>query len=226
MTRSESTSEGVKEEIRRYWNERADTYDDDSHHALHGKEQHAAWLSVLRAWTDDLPQQTLDIGCGTGVISLLLAELGHDVTGIDCSVEMLEKAREKAHQTDFNPEFHVGDAERLEQSDNTYDLVTARHLIWTLPSPGQAIGEWCRVLRPGGSIILIEGHWEFSGAFDGYEDIHEDLPLYDGRPPEELSELLSEHGVENIEYEPLMDRALCGEQPDYEQYIISGVSPR
>ncbi|GCF15263.1 hypothetical protein Harman_31980 [Haloarcula mannanilytica] len=225
MTGSELSADDIKEEVRTYWNERAETYDDDSHHALHGEDQHEAWLSVLDSWTADPPQRTLDVGCGTGVISFLLSELGHDVTGVDYSVEMLEKAREKGSEKDAAPNFRVGDAEALEQPDNTYDMVTSRHLIWTLPSPAQAIEEWCRVVRPGGRLILIEGHWDFTGAFDGYEDIHEDLPLYDGRPPEELSELLSKHGVENVESEPLMDTVFWGEEPDYQQYIIGGDIP-
>ncbi|MFC4440148.1 MULTISPECIES: class I SAM-dependent methyltransferase [Natrialbaceae] len=224
MTPSEQTEE-VKKHVQAYWDDRADTFDDDSQHGIHGDEQREAWLSVLRTRTGDPPQKILDVGCGTGVISLLLAEIGHDVTGIDMSAEMLEKARRKARQTEYSIEFFTGDAEALDQSDNTYDLVTGRHLIWTLPNPSKAIREWQRIVRPGGRIVLIEGHWDFPEPFDGYEEIHDDLPLYDGRPPEELATILTEQGLTAVEHEPLMDPVLWGEDPNYEQYVMTGTVP-
>lgn len=225
MTRTNRSDEDVKETVQQYWDGRADSFDDDSQHGIHSDEQHEAWLSVLREWTGEPPQRVLDLGCGTGVVSLLLAELGHDVTGVDFSEEMLEQARAKAAQTELSVEFERGDAEALTQSEDDYDLVTGRHLIWTLPSPPTAIEEWRRVVRPGGRIVLIEGHWDFDDPFDGYEEIHDDLPLYDGRPPEELADFLAEQGLENVESEPLMDAVFWGEEPNYEQYITVGEVP-
>ncbi|WP_323172540.1 class I SAM-dependent methyltransferase [Natrialba sp. PRR66] len=226
MPGSDPSAEDIKAHVQTYWNDRAETYDDDSHHAIHDTEQREAWLSVLRTLTGEPPQQILDLGCGTGVISLLLAELGHDVTGVDVSTEMLERAKEKARQAEVSPEFYAGDAEDLDEPENEFDLVTGRHLIWTLPTPASAIQEWQRVVRPGGHIALIEGHWDFPEPFEGYEAIHDDLPLYDGRPPAELAAFLAEHGLEAVEYEPLMDSVLWGDEPNYDQYIAVGTVPR
>jgi len=224
--RSGSGDDAVKEQVKAYWDDRAETFDDDRHHGIHDEEQRQAWQSVLRTWTGEPPLQTLDVGCGSGVVSILLAELGHDVAGIDVSREMLERAREKSRSGGHSIEFRRGDAEALDAPDETYDLVTGRHLIWTLPSPERAIREWRRVTRPGGRIVLVEGHWDFPEPFEGYEAIHDDLPLYDGRPPTELAAFLSEHGLEHVEYEPLNDAVLWGEKPDYEQYIVAGDVPR
>lgn len=225
MTRSDRSDEEVKDTVQQYWDGRADSFDDDSQHGIHSDEQHEAWLSVLREWIGEPPQRVLDLGCGTGVVSLLLAELGHDVAGVDFSEEMLEQARAKTERTELSVEFERGDAESLAQSDDSYDLVTGRHLIWTLPTPPKAIEEWRRIVRPGGKIVLIEGHWDFDDPFDGYEEIHDDLPLYDGRPPEELADFLAEQGLESVAYEPLMDAVYWGEEPDYEQYIAVGEVP-
>ncbi|RJT07851.1 class I SAM-dependent methyltransferase [Halococcus sp. IIIV-5B] len=225
MTEPNRSPTEIKGEVRAYWNDRAETYDDDSQHALKNEAQHDAWLSVLHTWTGDAPQRILDVGCGTGVISSLLADLGHDVSGVDYSTEMLDRAREKAREKGHSIDFDVGDAEALDDLDDAYDTVTARHLIWTLPDPAAAIGEWRRVVRPGGRIVLIEGHWDFSGPFAGYERVHDDLPLYDGRSPEELSEFLRAEGLENVSHEPLMAEVLWGETPEYEQYVIAGDVP-
>ncbi|SDJ92139.1 class I SAM-dependent methyltransferase [Natronorubrum texcoconense] len=225
MTQPTQSDEEVKATVKQYWDGRAESFDDDSQHGIHSEEQREAWLSVLRPWTGDPPQQILDVGCGTGVISLLLAELGHDVTGVDFAPEMLEQARTKVERSELSAEFQRGDAENLAQREDTYDLVTARHLIWTLPTPENAIDEWQRVVHPGGRLVLIEGHWDFDETFEGYEEIHDDLPLYDGRPPEELAAFLREQGLENVEYDPLAESALWGQEPNYEKYIMVGDVP-
>lgn len=225
MTRSEQTKDAVKAAVREYWGDRADSFDDDSQHGIHSDTQREAWLSVLRPWTGEPTKRVLDVGCGTGVISLLLVELGHDVTGVDFAPKMLEQARSKVEQSELSATFHHGDAENLAQPNDAYDLVTARHLIWTLPAPERAIDEWRRVVRPGGRIVLIEGHWDFDETFEGYEEIHDDLPLYDGRPPEELAAFLGEQGLENVEHEPLGDSELWGQEPNYEKYIMVGDAP-
>lgn len=222
MTRSDQPEDDIKAAIREYWGDRADSFEDDSQHGIHSDAQREAWLSVLQPWTGEPTKQILDVGCGTGVISLLLAELGHDVTGVDFASEMLDQARTKVDQSELSATFQRGDAENLTQPDDSYDLVTARHLIWTLPSPERAIEEWRRVIRPGGRIVLIEGHWDFDETFEGYEEIHNDLPLYDGRPPEELKAFLQEQGLETVEYELLEDPLLWGQEPNYEKYIMVG----
>lgn len=228
MTRSDPDrdDDAVKSRVQRHWNDRAATFDDASQHGIHDDEQHERWLTILREWTGDDPLRTLDVGCGTGVVSLLLAELGHAVTGVDFAPEMLERARAKARQIDRSVEFHRGDAEALAVPDDAFDLVTARHLVWTLPNPAAAIGEWQRVVEPGGRILLIEGYWDHDEPWDEYEEIHDALPMYDGRPPQELREFLAREGLEEIESEPLMDPALWGREPHHEYYLVEGTVPR
>nr|WP_233553851.1 class I SAM-dependent methyltransferase [Halococcus sp. IIIV-5B] len=147
---------------------------------MHSDGQRDAWLAVLEKWAGEQPHKILDAGCGTGVISLLLAQLGHEVTGIDLSSEMLDRAREKAKRQSEPIDFYKGNVEDLSFADDTYDGVTARHLIWTLPNPEKALREWSRVVRPDGHLVLLEGHWDFDEPWDEYREIHEDLPLYQG----------------------------------------------
>jgi len=97
--------------------------------------------------------------CGTGVLSLPLSEIGHNVTGIDLSDGMLGRAKEKANDQNLRAEFRIGDAENLSFEDESFDVVINRHLLRTLPDPEQAISEWKRVLKPGGKVIIIDGSW-------------------------------------------------------------------
>ncbi|QZP39322.1 MULTISPECIES: class I SAM-dependent methyltransferase [Halobacteriales] len=216
----------VKELVQQHWNGRAATFDDESQHGIHSDEQHDRWLTVLREWTGDDSLDVLDVGCGTGVVSILLAELGHAVIGVDFAPEMLERARAKARRTDYSVTFQRGDAEALALPDDTVDLVTARHLVWTLPRPTAALQEWQRVVEPGGRILLIEGYWDHDEPWDEYEQMHDDLPMYDGRPPDELRDVLADQGFADITHEPLMDATLWGREPHHDYYIMSGTVPR
>jgi SAM-dependent methyltransferase len=213
---------GVKYLVRQHWDGRADTFDDERHHGIHDDEQRDRWLDVLGEWTGDPSQRALDVGCGTGVVSLLLAALGHRVTGVDFALSMVERARAKARHGGWNVEFHRGDAEQLPVADDAVELLTARHLVWTLEHPRAALAEWQRVVEPGGRILLIEGYWDHPEPWDEYETIHDELPLYDGRAPEELQAVLEDAGLRDVEFEPLDDPVLWGREPRHEYFVLVG----
>lgn len=99
----------------------------------------------------------------------------------------------------------------------------ARHLIWTLPDPEEAVRAWLRVLKPGGRIALVEGSWEPREQVPTeYQDMHQMLPFYGGRPSMELQQFLAGLGVQEIVVEPLMAADLWGEAPQHERYLITG----
>jgi len=104
--------------------------------------------------------KVLDVGCGTGVMGLLFAEMGHQVTGVDLSEGMMAKAREKAYVQKLSIELRRGDAEHLPFNDGSFNVVVNRHLLWTLPHPEIALKEWHRVLKKGGMVIIIDGVWK------------------------------------------------------------------
>ena len=147
------------EVIRHHWDRRAGTFDEEAGHGLVSDEQRGAWHGLLTRLVGPAPQRVLDVGCGTGFLALRLAELGHNVTGVDLSGQMIEQARGKAEQAALEIEFRVGDAADLNFADKTYDLVVARHVIWNLPEPERGVADWLRVLRPGGRLLLVEGKW-------------------------------------------------------------------
>src|SRR5215212_6538996 len=79
-----------------YWDEQAASFDEDPDHGLSVPATRAAWAQLLLGHTPPVPARVVDLGCGTGTLSVLLAEAGHDVTGVDYAPRMLEAARAKA----------------------------------------------------------------------------------------------------------------------------------
>lgn len=152
-------SEGeVKESVRKLWSDRASTFDNSPGHGIHSKQEKQVWMGILTEALDGARGlKVLDIGTGTGVMALLLAEMGHQVTGIDISEAMLKRAEEKARESNLPVEFRLSDAEALPFEDESFDAVVARHLLWTLPHPEKALAEWKRVLRSKGKVVTIDG---------------------------------------------------------------------
>src|SRR5690348_3687789 len=149
----------ITDVVRHHWNARAATFDRELGHGVHSDEQEKAWLELLVRIAGPARLTILDVGCGTGFLALLFAALGHTVTGVDLAEQMLEQARHKADRAGLNVAFRLENGASLSDVDQSYDLVIARHVIWTMPDPARAVEEWMRVLRPGGRLALIEGKW-------------------------------------------------------------------
>ncbi|CAM4012866.1 class I SAM-dependent methyltransferase [Paenibacillus alkaliterrae] len=144
-----------------YWNSKAEAYAkrvETLTATPNHKELWAVLLSKLLGVKSGL--ELLDIGTGTGFLALQLAALGHRVTGIDFSEEMLFIARAKAKETGHACSFLKGDAEDMPFPDDNYDIIVCRHVLWGLACPDCALAEWHRVLKPGGKIIIMDGDWK------------------------------------------------------------------
>ena len=88
----------VHDRIRDYWDRDSHTYDETRSHSISDPLEAAAWRQAL---ADALPEpgtKVLDVGAGTGALSLLAAELGHEVTALDLSPGMLGRAELKAKE--------------------------------------------------------------------------------------------------------------------------------
>lgn len=121
------------------------------------------WLDIIRelageASESETPRRVLDVGTGAGLLAMLYAELGHEVTGLDFSRAMLEQARARAERHGLAVDFVHGDAEALPFESGSFDVVTNRIVLWSLPNPGVAVREWARVLKPGGKLVLFGNH--------------------------------------------------------------------
>jgi demethylmenaquinone methyltransferase/2-methoxy-6-polyprenyl-1,4-benzoquinol methylase len=96
--------------------------------------------------------RVLDVCCGTGDLAIAARAAGGDVTGLDFSEPMLERARRKAAEI----EWVEGDALALPFADESFDAVTVGFGVRNLPNAERGLSELRRVLRPGGRLAVLE----------------------------------------------------------------------
>lgn len=192
-------------ETRRLWDAAASTFDEAPDHGLRNAQTAAAWTTVLRQALPAAPSTVLDVGCGTGSLSLLAAELGHQVTGIDISPAMLTAAREKTARAEYIVDFRVMDAAYPQFAPGSFDAVMCRHVLWALPDPADILQRWAALLKPAGRLVLIEGFWHTSTG------LHAD-DLLSLLPP----------SLTNASVHPLSDQPLLwGSAVTDERYLIT-----
>jgi SAM-dependent methyltransferase len=210
-----------------YWDAASASYDEDPDHGLHDPEVREAWRARLAAWLPEPPADVLDLGCGTGSVSLLVAELGHRVHGIDLAGRMVDQARAKAEEQGRSATFAVGDAGSPDVAPRSVDVVTARHLLWTLPDPAAALARWVGAVRPRGRLVLVEGRWTVPGGDAGsYATGADEMPWHGGVRAEDLVAALDPL-VDRLEVHCLSgDAVLWGREVDDERYaVVAQVGP-
>lgn len=103
-------------------------------------------------------KKVLDVGCGAGNSTRLVAELVSDaaeIVGIDPDEEVLTIAREKTPAS-ARISYQPGSATQLPFPDNTFDFVFCQTVMIHLPDPEKALQEMKRVLKPGGLLMMGE----------------------------------------------------------------------
>ncbi|HJU89469.1 MAG TPA: class I SAM-dependent methyltransferase [Gemmatimonadaceae bacterium] len=110
-----------------------------------------------RAGLASLPrglERALDVGCGTGAVSRALSAQSRTVVGIDVSTETLALARRRTPRN-APVHFMLADAHSLPFSDSSFDCIVSVATLHHLEAQ-HALAEWVRVLRPGGSLLVID----------------------------------------------------------------------
>lgn len=188
----------LRDEIKAYWSARAATFDLSPGHEIFSEEERAAWHGLIEKHLGPGEgRRALDLASGTGVISHLMDDLGYQVTGIDWSESMLELARAKAASRARSIRFHLGDAEKTLEADESYDTIITRHLVWTLVDPQACFREWLRVLKPGGKLLIIDGDFVNKGFTERcvtwISGVFETLGLIKEAPPHAPSATAGTH---------------------------------
>ena len=140
------------------WDDEAARFDDDPDHGLRDPDVRAAWRDLLTGLLPSPPARIADLGCGTGTLSVLLADEGHSVHGVDFSPEMIRRADAKAAGRE-GVTVVVGNASDPPLQADAYDVVLSRHVLWAMPDPAAALVRWLELLHLGGRLVLIEGSW-------------------------------------------------------------------
>ncbi|HEY8513907.1 MAG TPA: class I SAM-dependent methyltransferase [Candidatus Binatia bacterium] len=110
---------------------------------------------VLLARLEPRPgERWLDVATGTGAVALRAAMAGADVTGIDLSPALIEKAKSKAVWQGVMARFEVGDAEALSAPSASFDVVCSAIGTQFAPDHGAVARELARVCRKGGRLGL------------------------------------------------------------------------
>ena len=230
--------EQLKDENEAYWTNRASGYSEVNKDELR-TQQKAVWTCELTeqieaAFPGVAPEnlRVLDMGCGPGFFSIILARAGYRVTAADYTPAMLDEARANARNEGVEQaiDFCRMDAENLEATNDTFDVVVSRNLTWNLPHPERAYAEWLRVLKPDGLLLNYDANWyahlydaelrrayeadrqatqdagikdEYVGTdIDAMEDIARQMPLSPVERPAWDEGVLRELGAAQVEVDP------------------------
>lgn len=96
----------------------------------------------------------LDVGCGTGVVAITAARIGANVSAMDLSPVLVERAQKNASIANVDIDIKAGDVESLAYPDQSFDAVLSQFGHMFAPRPKVAISEMLRVLKPGGVIAF------------------------------------------------------------------------
>jgi SAM-dependent methyltransferase len=149
------------------------------------------------------PADVLEVGCGTGVLTRLLAALPQvrTVVGVDLAESLVEKARELAPGL----RFERADARSLPFADASFDVAVFDSTLSHVPEPERALGEAFRVLRPGGLLAAFDGDYATTTvALDEHDPLQTCVAammansVTDRRIMRRLPALLRERGFEVV----------------------------
>jgi SAM-dependent methyltransferase len=190
------------------WNSEAPDFDEAPDHGLLDPGVRDAWRELLLGVLPPAPARMADLGCGTGTLSLLLAERGYAVDALDFSPAMVRLARAKV---DAGPApvrelvtVREGDAADPGLAPASVDVVLCRHVLWALPDPVAVVGRWVAALRPGGRLVLVEGNWA-TGA---------------GLTADRCAEIVGEW-CSRVEVRHLPEPTLWGREITDERYLVA-----
>lgn len=147
------------EALQRFWDTDAATYDQWPEHGAWSHAERAAWAAALVRLLPPLPAKVLDVGAGTGFLSLAAARLGYEVTALDISAAMLARLEATAEKEGLAIETVCAAAHA--PPAGPFDAVMERLALWTLPDPVGALTAW-REVGPG-RLVAFESVWAGGG---------------------------------------------------------------
>jgi len=172
-------------EIQDYWTRRSSSYSDLVNDELKERDNDRFKNVILKNIKEHEKnighkiKKVLDIGTGPGFFAIMLSKEGYDVTAVDYTPAMLEKAANNAKIFGVNVDFRQMDAQDMDFDEGSFDLIVTRNLTWNLEKPDVAYKEWHRVLKNGGLMLNFDAGW-YNYLFDdkakkAFDDDHENV---------------------------------------------------
>ena len=208
-----------------YWDTSAKGYTETVLGELE-KEHRTRWENLLKAY---LPKgetlSVLDAGCGPGYFSILLSSMGHTVTAIDFSEEMLKEA--ETNTARFGIPEHVTrfrmDAQDPVFPEHSFDLIVSRNLTWMFSDLRAVYSNWLRLLKPGGRLLVFDCNW-YLYCFDpalfrlDEEDLQNALKM--GYPYGDISRVYTPARPPEAAAFPLADKL----RPEWDRRLLEDLS--
>jgi ubiquinone/menaquinone biosynthesis C-methylase UbiE len=158
---SEKENERVIKE-RVLWEKIAPTYDKQSSKFEQAYKNSIEKSKKVLKNTD----KVLEIACGTGIISLGIAEQVNNVIGVDISPKMITIAKEKLLKLPINNvNFNIADGYSLQYEDNTFDAILLFNSLHIVKDPCVLLDEAYRLLKPNGYLITATDCYSESVPF-------------------------------------------------------------
>lgn len=192
----QSSGESLEERVKRYyrhveeydWTRAADNFVGPE--TLFHRARRDEILKLVRRHAPS-PRRTLDVGCGTALITRSLP--GERISGVDLNPRNLQKARRYAPDA----RFILCDAEdALPFADESFDLVVCTEMLEHLINPERTVSEICRVLRSGGRLVgSVPGRsiiWSLRGLSNSKASFAEE-PYHKHYRRAEVEALISAH---------------------------------
>lgn len=153
-------AETIFERLEKAWSADSQGYDQGIRKQLNNKKDVAHWQNELKSVLGEKPLQVLDVGCGPGFFTIMLARLGHSVASMDGAEGMVECARRNIARENLSADIYLGDAVLLErEKEGSLDAIVSRDVVWTLYDPEKAFARWKTLLKEDGKIIIYDGDY-------------------------------------------------------------------
>jgi ubiquinone/menaquinone biosynthesis C-methylase UbiE len=211
-------SEGPNSDEIEYWNSAAGQIWTDSNRLLDHMFEPLADLAIAR--TAPKPgERVLDIGCGCGTTTLLVAERvapGGTITALDVSTLMLAKARERAKSAPVPIQIINADAETHDFAPSSFDVMFSQLGVMFFTNPNTAFANFYRALKPGGRLVFVcwrdpdANPWLMLPvesvlhlAPEGFELPHADAPAspFSFATQEKVEAMLADAGFTDVRHE-------------------------
>lgn len=164
--------------------------------------------SMFSKWRQELMDEVcgkvLEVGVGTGK-NLQYYHADVEVTAIDFSPKMIEKARQKAAELNRKIDLQVMDAQEMDFPDNSFDTVLTSCVFCSVPDPVKGLQEIKRVCKPGGKVVMLEHVRSEKSVLGPLMDVLNPIPvhIYGANINRETVKNLKQAGFRNIEVRDL-----------------------